>query len=143
MATRLPEFKISAAVRNCSTGGVGNGGLQEDDVRTLGLRIERLSAASFIICTSFETVRWATPRSESAIRQARLPDKGMLRSSNLFIVERNALHQLHGIDALLKTHATQIVESEPREGDHRSAVNRFVSVCQPLIVSRSLLSAPE
>ena len=73
MATRLPEFKISAAVRNCSTGGVGNGGLQEDDVRTLGLRIERLSAASFIICTSFETVRWAMPRSESAIRQARLP----------------------------------------------------------------------
>ena len=44
-------------------GGVGNGGLQEEEVRTPGLRIERLSAASFIICTSFEIVRCATPRS--------------------------------------------------------------------------------
>jgi hypothetical protein len=51
-------------------------------------------------------------------------NKRVLASGDLFIVERDALHQFHGIDPLLKTHAAQIVKSEPSEGDHRSAVER-------------------
>ena len=41
-------------------------------MRAPGLRIDRLSADSFIICTSLAIVRCATPRSPSAVRHARL-----------------------------------------------------------------------
>ena len=51
-------------------------------------------------------------------------NNGVLGSGDLFIVERNALHQFHRIDALLKAHAAQIVEDEPGERDNRSTVER-------------------
>jgi hypothetical protein len=51
-----------------------------------------------------------------------LATKGVLGSSDLFIVKCHALHQFYGVNALLKTYAAQIVESEPSKGNYGSAV---------------------
>src|ERR1700691_6208520 len=52
-ATREPALRMAAGVRSLSGGGADNGGLQDEDDRAPGLRMERLSADSFIDCTSF------------------------------------------------------------------------------------------
>ena len=57
IATFRPLFRTSAAARSWSLGGWLTTGIHEDDVRAPGLPIERLSAASRIICVSFDTVR--------------------------------------------------------------------------------------
>ncbi len=49
-------------------------------------------------------------------------DDRMLGASHLLVVQGHVLHQLGGVDTLLITHADQIVESEPSQGDHRRAI---------------------
>jgi hypothetical protein len=56
-ATRDPALRIAAAARNWSGAGADSGGLQDADERAPGLRMERLSADSFIICTSLPMAR--------------------------------------------------------------------------------------
>ena len=53
-------------------------------------------------------------------------ENGVLRSGDFFVVDRQRLHQLHGVDALLVADAAQIMECQPRERDHRRAVERGV-----------------
>ena len=54
-------------------------------------------------------------------------DNSVLRSRDLFIVERDTLHQPDGVDALLKTHTPQVVEGEPGKSDDGRAIeSRFV-----------------
>src|SRR3984885_541081 len=54
-------------------------------------------------------------------------DNSVLRSSDLFIVERDTLHQPNSVDALLKTHASQVVEGQPGKSDDGRAIeSRFV-----------------
>ena len=72
IAIRRPELRISAAACTSSPRATASGTVHGDEVRAPGLRTDLLSAERFIICTSLEIVRWATPRSPRAARHARL-----------------------------------------------------------------------
>jgi hypothetical protein len=53
-------------------------------------------------------------------------DKSVFGSSDLFVLEGDRLHQLHGINVLLVAHAPEVVKRQPREGHRRRSVHRRI-----------------
>jgi hypothetical protein len=51
---------------------------------------------------------------------------GVLGAGHLFVVDRQRLHQLHGVDALLVANTPQIVKGQPGKRHDRRAVKRGI-----------------
>jgi hypothetical protein len=64
----------------------------------------------------------AQRRATGAVRN----EQRMLRARHLFTICRKRLHQLHGIDGLLITNASKVVERQARYSHHRRAVERGI-----------------
>ena len=71
-------------------------------MRAPGLRIERLSAASFIICTSLEIAKCAYAAVTERSAASTVSDQNsVLGPGNLFVINRKRLHELDRVDPLL------------------------------------------
>ena len=119
------EFKTSAAGASRDAGCAVTG-VHEDEVRAPGFPIDRLSAASFIICTSLAIVRCATPRSPAPRGRPGWRRRWHVRPGHLDVVERDRLHQLGRIDALLIARPDKVMKGHAGDRDDGRAVESGV-----------------